>query len=1093
MAGTAFGSPTNIAFTSGTATATMILYKVESATIDFDNNTNANVDPVDSGDTMSVTVTQAAPASIVANAGNNQTATVNTAVATDPQVLVRDTYSNPYNGGSVTFAVQAGGGSATGTSQTTDASGLATVTSWTLGTTSAASPGAGGNTLRATINALTVDFTATAQPDVTTNYTVTTPGTQTAGVAFNVTISARDQFGNLVDWGANDYDTNSPYTVTMTGPSNAPDGTVPTMAGTNRGTGHSSTFSGGQFTPSIVLYKAETTTLTFTTSGITAATTNNITVNAAAEDATDSSIAVSSSTLIVNATTTLTVTIKDQYQNLRNGTYTATANNGSLGGATNTSTGVYTHTYTAPTTANTYANAITTTIGGNPVTNSPISITAQPAATSKFVVTGTGTQTAGGSQNITVTAYDTYNNVVNSGPNNYTGGKTITFSGASTAILGNVPTVSSTNFGDGTSVTFTNGVASGLAMVLYRAETANIVATDGSITTTGSDRLSVVVSHTTENHNTLTYSSGGTSSGNMQAGGAGESGQSDYFVLVRARDVYGNTATSINGYYDVVWGGANTSPGGNGTSTAEPPKVANNDGDFLTSFGGNAGRTFTNGEVVYKLRLFKVETANLTARLYTNYPTNTTYIDQTATHAVAVALGPIGAGQGTMGANSATTQTPTVNTNATAPSVKITDDYGNPASGISVSFLRNVGSGCLVAGSGQTTNTSCIDISGTTDANGVITLGQWGPMPTTAADNASDYDEQLTAYCGTTPGSIVFYAAPQPAVVTSYTLTKDVGTATAGSDFNLTVTAKDTYNNTVGWGSNDYDGYVNIYFSGPNASPSGVTPRAQTDGAVWVNFPNATGRTFANGAATFPMTLYSASSGAPVLTASSGYSGGPTGLTGTISIAVNPASMSTVSSSIAVSPTASQEGAAATVTLTAKDTYQNPVTGSAATVTANSGSFGTQASSGLGTYTWVWTSPTMTPAEADFDTSLNTLENGITATISATHITNSPLAPIIYDTYGVLYTALICGNQVPNGTAGASYEEYADGAGDFYYTQIYNAGEPPCCGDLNKYDCGPNGSGVCCNNIDDVCCNDGLGPQYYCCGNGATCAGGNCA
>ena len=48
------------------------------------------------------------------SAGNAQTATVGTAVATAPSVLVTDAYNNPVSGIAVTFAVASGGGSVTG-------------------------------------------------------------------------------------------------------------------------------------------------------------------------------------------------------------------------------------------------------------------------------------------------------------------------------------------------------------------------------------------------------------------------------------------------------------------------------------------------------------------------------------------------------------------------------------------------------------------------------------------------------------------------------------------------------------------------------------------------------------------------------------------------------------------------------------------------------------------------------------------------------------------------------------------------------------------------------------------------------------------
>ena len=57
-----------------------------------------------------------------------------TAVATAPSVRVTDVYNNPVTGVAVTFAVASGGGSVTGATTTTNASGIATVGSWTLGT-----------------------------------------------------------------------------------------------------------------------------------------------------------------------------------------------------------------------------------------------------------------------------------------------------------------------------------------------------------------------------------------------------------------------------------------------------------------------------------------------------------------------------------------------------------------------------------------------------------------------------------------------------------------------------------------------------------------------------------------------------------------------------------------------------------------------------------------------------------------------------------------------------------------------------------------------------------------------------------------------
>ena len=100
-------------------------------------------------------------AQIAVQAGDGQTANVSSAVPIPPAVVVRDQFGSPVPGWSVTFAVASGGGSVTGANATTNTSGIATVGSWTLGS----SPGS--NTLTATasgsgIAGNPVTFTATA-------------------------------------------------------------------------------------------------------------------------------------------------------------------------------------------------------------------------------------------------------------------------------------------------------------------------------------------------------------------------------------------------------------------------------------------------------------------------------------------------------------------------------------------------------------------------------------------------------------------------------------------------------------------------------------------------------------------------------------------------------------------------------------------------------------------------------------------------------------------------------------------------------------------------------------------------------------------
>lgn len=112
-----------------------------------------------------------APDTIVVNGGDNQSAPVNAAVAIAPSVRLADRYGNPVPGHSVTFLVLSGGGAVTGSPALSNASGIATVGSWSMG------PTAGTNTLRATAAGLPsspVVFTATGQALMVPQLAITT-------------------------------------------------------------------------------------------------------------------------------------------------------------------------------------------------------------------------------------------------------------------------------------------------------------------------------------------------------------------------------------------------------------------------------------------------------------------------------------------------------------------------------------------------------------------------------------------------------------------------------------------------------------------------------------------------------------------------------------------------------------------------------------------------------------------------------------------------------------------------------------------------------------------------------------------------------
>ncbi|MEO5509063.1 MAG: Ig-like domain-containing protein, partial [Longimicrobiales bacterium] len=145
--------------------------------------------------TFTATATVGAPASVTIFAGDNQTATVSTAVAVAPAVRITDSLGNPIAGVSMAFAVASGGGTVTGTPATTDVNGVAAAASWTL----SATPGA--HTISATVTGLTpVTFRATAVAAAASSLTILDGDAQSASagsaVAIAPAVKVTDSFGN---------------------------------------------------------------------------------------------------------------------------------------------------------------------------------------------------------------------------------------------------------------------------------------------------------------------------------------------------------------------------------------------------------------------------------------------------------------------------------------------------------------------------------------------------------------------------------------------------------------------------------------------------------------------------------------------------------------------------------------------------------------------------------------------------------------------------------------------------------------------------------------------------------------------------------
>jgi hypothetical protein len=358
------------------------------------------------------------------NAGNSQSAISGTAVATSPSVIVKDASNNPVSGITITFAVASGGGSATGLSTTTNSSGIATVGSWTLGTT------AGTNTLTATGSGLSgspVTFTATGTAGALDHFTLILNTPQTNGVAFTGTntLTAQDGYGNIVTTfsAASDHVTltpNSPLTGTLSGLSgtNILTGAGDFTSGVANLTTLGLTYTGNSATGTITATSASGKTGTSSSVTITAGSGSIMSVNAGNSQSAISGAAVATSPSVI---------VKDASNNPVSGitiTFAVASGGGSATGLSTTtnSSGIATvGSWTLGTTAGT--NTLTAT--GSGLSGSPVTFTATGTA-------GTATQLAiqtGNSQSATTGTAVTIDPsvIVKDANNNPVSGITITF------------------------------------------------------------------------------------------------------------------------------------------------------------------------------------------------------------------------------------------------------------------------------------------------------------------------------------------------------------------------------------------------------------------------------------------------------------------------------------------------------------------------------------------------------------------------------------------------------------------------------------------------------------------------------------------
>jgi len=136
-------------------------------------------------------------ASMAAVSQTTQSAPIGTNVTDPPSVIVRDAQGIPVAAVAVTFTVTAGGGSVVGSPATTNDNGVATLTSWKLGSV------VGPNTVTATASGLpSVTFNATGTAGAPANVVASAGNNQTAvqgtSVTTRPTVRVTDSNGNPV-------------------------------------------------------------------------------------------------------------------------------------------------------------------------------------------------------------------------------------------------------------------------------------------------------------------------------------------------------------------------------------------------------------------------------------------------------------------------------------------------------------------------------------------------------------------------------------------------------------------------------------------------------------------------------------------------------------------------------------------------------------------------------------------------------------------------------------------------------------------------------------------------------------------------------
>ena len=737
-----------LTFNNGTAAAPITLFDAETVTL---TATQGSL----SGSTL-LTVASAAASSLTVTNPGTQTAGTSFNLA----MTMTDQYGNGVSGAqNVTFSGPANAPDGTAPSYPSTVTlnnagqGTALITLYAAQT---------NVTLTVHDGSVAGSSTFTVKGGSLNKFTLPTPATQTAGTAFNETVTATDAWGNTVTTFTGS------QCIVFSGPGSSPSGKPPTYpaGGVGCTTGSLVTFTNGAGSASITLYAAQSNTTLTATQGALSGTTGTfiVTNNAAVSTLT---IPTTPGTQTAGTPFSPTIDASDAYGNPYNGNLAVTFSGPGTSPAPSSRAPTYPATVT-------FANGVgspsitlydaqtniklTATSGAASGTSPAFSV--NPAASSQLAFTtqpgGTVAEGTAFTQPV-LTAEDAFNNTV---------------TGFASPVTLQVATYAAGTSGGSTQGSVTNCTAnpatpvSGVATFAgcqitgpAAAGSYTLKATGGSLTSANSSTVSITAGNTSA----LTFST-------QPAGTVGEGTNFTTQPSVTAKDTNGNTVSGASVTLSIATYAAGNGGNTQGTLGCNNNTVTTGTNGVATFAGCDISGTAAAGTYSFKATSGAVTSAN----------SNTVSITAGSAASLTFTNPPTGTvGEGT---------------NFTGQPVVIAQDAsGNAVGGAAVTLAV---AGYTAGGGGHTQGTlSCTTNPVTTSASGVATFAGCqitGP----AAAGTYSFKATSGALTANATGSVTIVAG---ATATQLLFTTQPGgTVAEGTAFTQPVlTAEDANGNTV--------------------------------------------------------------------------------------------------------------------------------------------------------------------------------------------------------------------------------------------------------------------------------------------------------